>query len=356
MHIAFLLYGSPETLTGGYLYDRQVIQRWRAWGHSVEIVSLPWRGYTRSLLDNLTPTLRRRLAALNCDVLIHDELCHPSLLRRDHRLPYRVLSLVHLLHSSAQNWAAPQRILYRAIEKHYMQRVDGWIFVSRATQNAALALGLPAKPQIIALPAGDHLVPQITAAQIAARARTPASPLRILFLGNLVYRKGLHTLLHALNTLPPAAAWTLTVLGAEDFEPRYAAQMHALAAPFGERVRFLGRIPNAQIGAHLAQSDILAAPAYAEGYAIAYLEALAHGLPVLASNVGGAPELIRHGENGFLLPPHAPSAWRATLESLLPRTTLESLSLAARHTFDTHPTWDDTARAILAFSSVGATH
>ncbi|GAB4499685.1 MAG: glycosyltransferase [Anaerolineales bacterium] len=350
MRIAFLLYGSPDTLTGGYLYDRQVIQRWRAWGHSVEIVSLPWHGYARSLLDNVSPALHRRLAALNCDVLIQDELCHPSLLYRNRRLPYSVLALVHLLHSSAHNWAAPQRILYRAIEKRYLQQVDGWIFVSRATQNAALALGLPAKPQMIALPAGDHLVPQVTASQIAARARTP-SPLRILFLGNLVYRKGLHTLLHALRALPPAAAWTLTVLGAEDFEPRYAAQMHALAAPLGERVRFLGRVPNAQIGAHLAQSDILAAPAYAEGYAIAYLEAMAHGLPVFASNVGGAPELIRHGENGFLLPPHDPSAWRTTLESLLSRAALEPLSLAARHTFDTHPTWDDAARAILAFST-----
>lgn len=351
MRLAFLLYGSPETLTGGYLYDRQIIQRWRNWGHSVEIVSLPWRGYARSLLDNFSPALQRRLAALNCTVLIHDELCHPSLLRRNHRLPYRVLSLVHLLHSTAQNWAAPQRIFYRTIEKHYLKQVDGWIFVSRANQNAATALGIPAKPQILALPAGDHLPPQISAAQIAARARTPAAPLRILFLGNLVYRKGLHTLLRALHQLPPAAAWTLTILGAEDFEPRYAAQMHALAAPLGERVRFMGRVPNAQVGDYLRQSDLLAAPAYAEGYAIAYLEAMAHGLPVLASNVGGAPELIRHNENGFLLPVDDPSAWRATLQTLLSRDRLELLSLAARRTFDTHPTWDDAARAILAFSS-----
>lgn len=71
-------------------------------------------------------------------------------------------------------------------------------------------------------------------------------------------------------------------------------------------VRFLG--PQRQVATILAQSDLLLMPSLAESFCLAALEALACGVPVLASEVGGLPELVVHGSNGLLFPPAEPFA------------------------------------------------
>ena len=79
MRVGLLIYGSLETLSGGYLYDRKLVQYLREQGDHVEVISLPWRGYARHLSDNLSPSLLGKLLDLSVDVLIQDELNHPSL-------------------------------------------------------------------------------------------------------------------------------------------------------------------------------------------------------------------------------------------------------------------------------------
>ena len=75
MKLGFLIYGSLDTLSGGYLYDRKLVDFLRDRGDSVEIISLPWRNYAAHLSDNLYFRLPLKL-----DLLIQDELNHPSLL------------------------------------------------------------------------------------------------------------------------------------------------------------------------------------------------------------------------------------------------------------------------------------
>ena len=96
MKIGLVIYGSIDTLSGGYMYDRMLVEHLRAQGDTVEIISLPWRNYAAHLTDNFTFKLPP-----NLDILIQDELNHPSLIganREKH--PYPVISLVHHLRCS----------------------------------------------------------------------------------------------------------------------------------------------------------------------------------------------------------------------------------------------------------------
>ncbi|MEJ2598934.1 MAG: glycosyltransferase [Anaerolineales bacterium] len=196
MHVGLIIYGSLDTISGGYLYDRKLVAHLRRQGDQVEVISLPWRSYPRHLGDNLSTGLLRRLENLSVDVLIQDELNHPSLFWINHRLRrqvnYPILSIVHHLRSSEarpgwQNWA------YRWIESRYLESLDGFIFNSQVTRRAVTALlgGTPqhARPSLVAYPAGDRFQPQIDPQAIARRA-LGSGPLQVLFLGNLIPRKG----------------------------------------------------------------------------------------------------------------------------------------------------------------------
>ncbi len=79
MRIGLVIYGNLNTLSGGYLYDRRLVEHLRAHGDTVHIVSLPWRNYGRHLLDNFSRDLRRALATAPVDIWLEDELNHPSL-------------------------------------------------------------------------------------------------------------------------------------------------------------------------------------------------------------------------------------------------------------------------------------
>ena len=61
MHVGLLIYGSLDTVSGGFIYDRNLVRYLREAGDRVDVISLPWRRYGLSLLDNLNAGLRRRL-------------------------------------------------------------------------------------------------------------------------------------------------------------------------------------------------------------------------------------------------------------------------------------------------------
>ncbi len=201
MRVGLLIYGSLETISGGYLYDRMLVEFLRAQGDYVEIISLPWRNYPRHLLDNFSRSLLKKCLKLEIDVLIQDELNHPSLAWLNNKLqqvPFPIISLVHHLRCDELRpiW---QNTFYRQVERCYLDSVDGFIFNSQTTKNSVAQVSpIKDRPWIIATPAGDRFDPEIEAAKIIARAQQP-DPLRLIFLGNLIPRKGLHILVETLT-------------------------------------------------------------------------------------------------------------------------------------------------------------
>jgi len=86
MRIGLLIFGSLDTVSGGYLYDRQLVRYLEAQGDHVQVVSIPWRNYPKHLFDNLSTDLFNRLLNLPVDILLQDELNHPSLFYLNQRL------------------------------------------------------------------------------------------------------------------------------------------------------------------------------------------------------------------------------------------------------------------------------
>ena len=347
MHIGLIIYGSLDTLTGGYLYDRLLVEQLRHRGDQVDVIALPWRTYGRHLRDNLSRQLFRRLRQAPFDALLQDELNHPSLFWLNRRLRqevrYPVVTIVHLLRCSEprpgwQNW------WYRRLETSYLAGLDGLVYNSQTTRTAVEALVGPQRPGVVAYPGGDHLPSTLTPQQIDERAREPG-PLRILFVGNLTPVKGLHTLLQALTALPPEA-WCLTVVGSLTMDPAYvhSIERQIERSRLTDRVRLVGSRPHTAVAAHLARHQVLAVPSLYEAFGIAYLEALGFGLPVIGSTAGAAHELITDGEHGYLVTPG--DVWRLSHHLLnlhRERETLRRMSLAAHRRARRHPTWSESA-------------
>lgn len=350
MRVGLVIYGSLSTTTGGFLYDRKLVEHLRRNGATVEVIDLPWRSYPRHLLDNLNRSVRERLADASVDVLLQDELCHPSLFRVNRRLDRAVpiVSIVHHLRSS-ESHSPPQAWLYDRIERRYLDTVDGVICSSRATCAAVERAGATA-PSVVAHPGTGRFDPDITVEEIDRRARD-SGPLRILFLGSVIPRKGLHTLLYGLAQLPDEA-WRLTVVGDRTTAPDYVEDLGRQVDRLGirERVRFTGHLPDEALAAELGEGQLLAVPSTYEGFGIAYLEGMGFGLPPLATAAGGAAELITDGEDGFLVPPERPDAIARRLRPLLEdRETLAEMGRAARERYESHPTWGETMETAYAY-------
>jgi len=203
VHVGLLIYGRLDTISGGFIYDRHLVRYLREQGDRVEVISLPWRRYGVSLLDNLNAGLRRRL---NTPALISSSKMNWSILPASGSTSASVpdslplVAIVHHLRCREPHPAWPTH-LYRRVEKRYLASVDGYICCqpdhqrgrggfSRAGAASGGGVSRPQRPARLHHPA-----------EIMARATAPG-PLHILFVGNLIPRKELHTLLTALTNLP----------------------------------------------------------------------------------------------------------------------------------------------------------
>jgi glycosyltransferase involved in cell wall biosynthesis len=359
MRVGLLIYGSLETLSGGYLYDHRLVERLLRQGDTVEIVSLPWRNYAAHLGDNLSAALQTRLERLNCDLLLQDELNHPSLFLLNQRLRRRparppVYAIVHHLRVSEQRPAWHNRLL-GLVERRYLQSVDGFIFNSEVTRQSVymLAPETDHRPYVIARPAGDRFAvygAPLDVARVRARAVDPG-PLRVVFVGNLIARKGLHTLLDALARLP-RAAWTLQVVGDPHMDSTYARLVRDQSRQLGldDHIEWCGRLDQAPLAEILRQAHVLAVPSSYEGFGIVYLEGMSFGLPAIAGTGGGASEIVEHAHNGYLVMPGDACTLAQDLARLAAdRDLLAEISQAALETFLSHPTWDDCTGRIRDF-------
>jgi len=151
-------------------------------------------------------------------------------------------------------------------------------------------------------------------ARARLRAEWGVGPGEVLVLvpGALERRKGQDVLLAAAARLAPAALPVRWVLCGDG---RERATLERAAAPLDGAVRFAGF--RRDIGACLAAADVVALPSRREGLGVAALEAMAAGLPVIASRVGGLAEAVVHGETGLLVPPEDPDALAAALARLV---------------------------------------
>ncbi len=142
-----------------------------------------------------------------------------------------------------------------------------------------------------------------------------ARPLRqLLYIGRLKSVKGVHTAVSALDHLDDDV--TLTIVGIPD-DPDYETQLRAQAAPLGERVTFADTVPREALPEVFHRHDALLFPTvWDEPFSRLPLEAMACGVPVIATPTGGTPQAIEHGVTGLLFETGDASALAAAVRSL----------------------------------------
>jgi glycogen synthase len=139
---------------------------------------------------------------------------------------------------------------------------------------------------------------------------------KIVFIGRLSHQKGVSHLIKAFVELRRLGT-DATLILAGDGPYRRRLQKEVIAGGIDDRTVFLGSVHHDDIPLLLASTDVLVVPSIYEEFGSVLLEAMAAGIPIVASRVGGIPFTITHGENGLLVPPKDESQLTNTVRLIL---------------------------------------
>jgi glycosyltransferase involved in cell wall biosynthesis len=168
---------------------------------------------------------------------------------------------------------------------------------------------------------------------------------RLLFVGRLVHQKGLDLLFPALGKLTDLP-WELTVIG--DGPQRVLLEELATRLAIADCVHFAGWQRGSDLECHYRESNLFILPSRHEGMPNVVLEAMASGLPVLATRIAGSEELVLPGQTGELVAPESESALEEALRPLLMDASLrQRLGAAGRQRVVEEFTWASVARQYL---------
>ena len=192
------------------------------------------------------------------------------------------------------------------------------------------------------------------------RASTEGRRLVVLTVGRLHPRKGQLVTLEALLALPAElrARVEYRMVGTAS-RPGYERLLRVAAAKADFPVVFLGDVADSTLESVYAAADIFALTSIdhghsVEGFGLVYLEASAHGLPVIANRVGGVPEAVEDGVTGLLVPPHRPVELTAAFARLLTDGALRARLGAAGPEWARRHTWEHSARLLFGTTAEAA--
>lgn len=280
MSIHLLAPGPFDAISGGYIYDRRMVEGLRALGETVEVVELP--GQHPAPDEAAEAGARAALQALPAGArIVIDGLGLPAFLPLAQELAARrAVALIH--HPTALEHGFPDaaRTVLKAKERALFAACARIVCTSPLTARR-LPEEFAADPERIGV-----VEPGTEPAPRAAGSGGPGCA--ILSVGTLVPRKGHDVLLRALARLTDLE-WTLTIVGDERRDPAHAHGLRALAEELGiaARVTFAGEVTGEALEALYHRADLFALATRWEGYGMAAAEAMARGLP-LAITAGGA--------------------------------------------------------------------
>lgn len=192
-------------------------------------------------------------------------------------------------------------------------------------------------------------------AVVPPRPAQPKKKTVVLTVGRLHPRKGQLATLQALQALAPEVRARLEywIVGSQRKDD-YEAKLRAAAAAMPDlAVRFFGNIPDEELSDIYDRADIFAMTSLnvghsVEGFGLVYLEAAAHGLPVVAHDVGGVSEAVIDNVTGLLVPPERPAQLAAAFEKLIFDPALRLKLGAAGRDWATRNCWKQSAAALFA--------
>lgn len=331
--VAFHVPGRLDTKTGGYIYDRRIIAGLRGRGWTVSVRELD------GSFPFPTPAARRDAASAlaeipDAEIVVVDGLAFGVLpveaAREATRL--RLVALVHHPLAAETGYSPDVARALHASEARALEAASLVVVTSRATARALKDYGVDADRIVWVEPGTDR-------APIASGSRDRTR--QLLSVAALVPRKGHETLVRALAAIS-ARAWRLTCVGSLERDHATVASLRALLdeTGLGDRVSLVGEADGPALDAFYDAADIFVLPTQYEGFGMAVAEALARGLPVIATPTGAIPELVGP-HAGLLVPPGDVVALAAALERVLgDRGLLDRLAAGARQVRDDLADWD----------------
>lgn len=237
--------------------------------------------------------------------IVHAHLFHAEVLVA--ALPRRFVPAKRIItHHHGDILARENRVIDDRVERVALRRYDRVIAVSESVERFLAEHHGLRQPRL-------HRIDNGWSGHPIHRDRSPRAP-TVIAIGNLRPEKGHDVLLRAIAVVQRSIPGVRLLL-VGDGERR--AALEGLAAELGvtSGVEFLGYFDD--VFPLLARADVFAFPSRSEPFGIVALEAMAAGLPIVASDVGGIPEIVRPGVNGLLVPPQDVDALAAALVDVL---------------------------------------
>ncbi|QNE35765.1 glycosyltransferase family 4 protein [Leifsonia shinshuensis] len=321
----------PRRVSGGNRYDQRVRDGLRAEGWRVHMMLVTGRG---------AGWTARALAALPEGALA---LVDGLLVAREpealvaHRSRLRVVVLAHMVAAptATGDGMLGDRDLAALRSARRIVATSAWTRSELLEQDAADPHRI-----VVAHPGVDP-----------APATTPSEDGgRLLCVAAVAPHKGQDLLLRALAGFADRDGWTCTLVGSLDVDPGFVEALTSVidAAGLTGRIRFAGVLDPDALSAAYGEADLVVLPSRSESYGMAVAEALAHGVPVLATGVGGIPEAIARPDAAMIVPPDDPWALHVVLQqwwaSATRRDALKAAALEAR---EAGRSWED-ATAVVA--------
>lgn len=271
-----------------------VVACWLIFRHKVEILiaQSPYEGFAAVVAKKIAGWLGHRVILV---VESHGDFKQSLFLQRRIMFP----RLYSLLMRGSANFALKQADLLRAVSNSTREQLERWMPDKLTFQFAAWT--------------------DIEAFLHAGAERKSQLSQNILYAGVLIPRKGIHHLLSAFAGIARAFPEACLIIAGLAENKRYAAQLKAQCnqSDLDGRVEFVDEMPQVRLAARMKEACVFVLPTYSEGLPRVVYEAMAAGLPVIASAVSGIPDIVEDGVTGFLVQPGDEAALAERIQWIL---------------------------------------
>ncbi|MTI00010.1 glycosyltransferase family 4 protein [Roseibium sp. RKSG952] len=342
-HLVFAYPGDITTPTGGYGYDRRILEGLTALGWMADLLPLG-DGFPFPAEETCSIAEAALLAAPKNAPLLVDGLAFGVLPDAAAKVASDrdVIALVHHPLCQENGLGSETAQALKISEESALKHVAHVVVTSPATAHQVRAL--------FAIPAEKITVIEPGTVRVRVERRKPSDMVRLLSVGTIVPRKGYDLLFSALSE-SAHLDWHLDIVGDTTRDPDCFTDLTDLLDALGlaNRVAFHGAVAETDLTQYYAAADIFVLASRYEGYGMAYMEALAHGLPVVGSGGGAVRDTLDRGGTVYCGVEDVASLAQAMQELLSDRKKREALSVEARHSAATLPTWE---QAALKFAEV----
>ncbi len=243
----------------------------------------------------------------------------------------------------------PERI---AAERRLVAGLDRIVAATEHERRLLTQIYRVPASRVAVVPLGvdlDQFAPRPQAEARAALGMAPDERM-VLAIGRIEPLKGFDILIRAIAQLSDRNKVVLSIIGGDERASRELDALRALAEELGvgDAVRLLGPRPHDALAMYYNAADVVAVPSFYESFGLVAVEAMASGVPVVASRVGGLASTVADGRTGYLIPWRCPEPFAEKIELLLRNEELRrALGQAAAERMRSY-SWGEVARAVAA--------